>query len=133
LSASDQYAVRWGALHALADKWQDESTRELPRARAVEAPDADNRGVACSVLGGMHSRFGRIVGTEDLDGIGPFLDHLQPLSREQIQKAAERAGISAGDLEAQIASLNQHLGWDIRVGARPRAQPKSKKRRRGSK
>jgi len=41
-------------------------------------------------------------------------------------KGAERAGIAVGDLEAQIASLNQHLGWDVRVGARPTPQPPTK-------
>ncbi len=116
--------IRRGACESLAKHWPDESTRELLRARAVEDQDADSRGVACSVFGGMHSEFGRIVGTKDLDGNGPYLDHLKPLSREHIQRAAERAGIAAGDLEAQIASLNQHLGWDIRVGApRPAVPP----------
>ena len=113
------YEVRHAALQSLAERWPDESTRELLRARAVEDQDASVRGLACSVLGGMHSQFGRIVGTRDLDGTGPYLDHLQPLSSEHIQKAAAKAGIAMGDLEAQIDSLNQHLGWDIRVGARP--------------
>jgi hypothetical protein len=58
----------------------------------------------------MYSEFGRIVATKDCDGTGPYLDPLQPLSAEQIRKGAEEAGIAAGELEAQIASLNQHLG-----------------------
>lgn len=67
----------------------------------------------------MHSEFGRIVGTRDLDGVWPYLDPSQPFSLQHIAKAAANVGIAAGDLEAQIASLNQHMGWDIRVGVRP--------------
>ena len=111
-------APRRAALQSLAEKWPDESTREFLRARAVEDQDANVRGSACSVLGGMYSEFGRIVGTKDLDGRGPYLDPLRPISSKHIEKAAAKAGIAAGDLEAQIDSLSQHLGWDIRVGAR---------------
>ena len=81
----------------------------------------------------MLSHFGRILSTKNLDGTGPYLDHLQPLSTEHIEEAAAEAGIAVGDLEAQIASLNQHLGWDIRVGARPAAKAVPKKRRPKSK
>ena len=56
---------------------------------------------------------------KDLDGSGPYLDELQPIPPEHIEKAATKAGVAAADLDAEIASLNQHLGWDIRVGARP--------------
>ncbi|HEY9096596.1 MAG TPA: HEAT repeat domain-containing protein, partial [Hydrogenophaga sp.] len=109
---------RRAALQSLAKTWPDESTRELLRARAVEDQSEVIRGTVCSALGGMHSQLGRIVGTKDLDGTAPYLDPLLPLTSEHIQKGAERVGIAATDLEAQIHSLNLHLGWDIRVGAR---------------
>ncbi|HLQ44909.1 MAG TPA: hypothetical protein VK137_09290, partial [Planctomycetaceae bacterium] len=80
------------------------------------------------------SSFGKIVITRDLDGREPYLDPLQPIPRKHIEKAATKTGLAAAALEAQIASLNQHLGWDITVGARPAsAKPQSRKRRRGSK
>jgi hypothetical protein len=76
-----------------------------------------------------------LVQTKDLDKNYPYLDPREPLPFDQIQRAATRAGIAPADLEAQIASLNQHLGWDITVGARPTPAPKkqNKKRPRGSK
>ena len=128
-----------GALQALAEKWPDEATRELLRALAVEDEHYGPRRAALQALAEnwpdeSTSSFGKIVITKNLDGIGPYLDPLQPIPREHIEKAATKAGIAAAALEAQIASLNQHLGWDITVGARPAtAKPQSRKRRRGSK
>lgn len=118
-ASNELWTLRQGALQALVAKWPNESTRELLRARAVEDQHPVVRGAACKALGEMHSRFGRVVITKDLDGRGPYLDPLRPIPREHFEKAATKAGIAVADLEAQIASLNQHLGWDIRVGARP--------------
>ena len=123
---------RSAALQALAQTWPDKSTRELLRARAVEDQEKHTRGSACSLLGQMHSKFGRILLTRDLDGSAPFLDPLLPIPRVQIERAAAKAGIASAELDAQLTSLNQHLGWDITVGARPASgkQPSSKRRRR---
>lgn len=130
----DRY-VRVAAVQLLAAKWPDDSTRELLRTMIRHDQEKSDRGWAFSVLGGMHSQFGNIVGTRDLDGTGPYLDPREPLPPDHIQEAAEKAGIAAADLEEQIASLNQHLGWDITVGACPAPAPKkvNKKRPRGSK
>jgi HEAT repeat protein/energy-coupling factor transporter ATP-binding protein EcfA2 len=112
-------SVRGTALQALAENWPDESTRELLRAHAVKDQDARTRGVACSALGKMHSEFGRILPTKDLDGVGPYLDPWMAIPLGHIQRAAARTGIAPGELEAQLASLSEHLGWDLTHGALP--------------
>ena len=66
----------------------------------------------------MHSEFGRILLTQDLDGIGPYLNPLEPVPRQHIEKAAAKAGIRPEEIDAQVASLSAHLGWDVRVGAK---------------
>ena len=111
--------TRGVALRVLAEKWPDESTRELLRARAVEDQDILACGAACSVLGAMHSEFGRLLPTKDLDGVGPYLDPRMAVPRDHIEKAASRTGIASGDIDAQLASLSKHLGWDVTRGARP--------------
>jgi len=84
------------------------------------------RGTACSSLGRMHSEFGRILPTRDLDGSGPYLDPLKPIPREHIEKAAAKAGILPEDIAAQVASLSAHLGWDITQGAKKGKRGRSK-------
>jgi len=105
------------ALQALAEKWPDETTRELLAQRAVQDPSDHVRGVACSALGKMHSEFGRILPTQGLNGYAPYLDPLEPIPRDHIEGAAERCGIRVEDIDAQVASLSAHLGWDITRGA----------------
>ena len=137
--------VRSAALQALAQKWPDETTRTLLAERAVQDqdehvrrfaaqtlaeqwPDETTRallaararleGVAASLFGGQHSEFGRILFTTDLDGTSPYLDPRRPVARKHIKKAAETAGITATQLGETVRSLSQHLGWDIRRGAK---------------
>jgi hypothetical protein len=69
----------------------------------------------------MHSEFGRILPTRDLDGMGPYLDPLEPIPRQHIEKAAAKAGIRPDDVDAQLASLSAHLGWDVMSGAKTKA------------
>ena len=76
------------------------------------------RGQACSALGKMHSEFGRILPTRDLDGSYPNLDPHQPIPPDHIEKAATKAGIVASDLDATLADLSRHLGWDVTQGAK---------------
>ena len=71
------------------------------------------------MYGKMHSEFGRILPTQDLDRMQPYLDPLKPIPGEHIQRAAERAGIQRDDLDAAVASVSAHFGWDVTVGARP--------------
>jgi hypothetical protein len=44
--------------------------------------------------------------------LGPYLDPLEPIPREHIERAAERAGIRPEDIDATVAALSAHLGWD---------------------
>ncbi len=110
--------TRSGALEALAKTWPDDDTVEFLKTRSAEAPESRERGVACSALGRLHSRFGRIVITTDLDGIGPYLDPLEAIPRDQIDKAARAAGVRPDEIEGQVRSLSEHLGWDITKGAK---------------
>jgi hypothetical protein len=67
----------------------------------------------------MHSAFGHILPSRDLNGYGPYLDPLEPIPREHIERAAEEAGIQPEDIDATVASLSAHLGWDLTRGAKP--------------
>ncbi|MDA1165384.1 MAG: hypothetical protein O3B13_19980, partial [Planctomycetota bacterium] len=113
-------SFRLAALQALAEKWPDETTRELLAQRAADPNlNEDERGDIREILGGMHSEFGRIVLTRDLDGVGPYLDPQQPVAREHIERAAKQVGIRPEEVDATAASLSEHLGWDITRGAKP--------------
>jgi hypothetical protein len=112
----DNEYTRSAALQALAEKWPDQITRDLLTQRALEAPGASERGEACSVLGAMHSEFGRILPTLDLDGMSPYLDPLKPIPRKHFELAAAKAGIRPDDINAKVASLSVHLGWDVMAG-----------------
>ena len=76
------------------------------------------RSVAWTALCNLHSEFGRILPTQDLDDVGPYLDPLEPVSKDHIEAAAKRAGISLEDIDAQVAALAAYFGWDITVGAK---------------
>src|SRR5208337_3272003 len=89
----DNEFTRGAAVQALAENWPDEATRALLAQRAVQDPDDQVRGAVFSALGTMHSQFGRILPTRDLDGTWPYLDPLQPISRDHIQQAATKTGI----------------------------------------
>ncbi len=125
----DHYAPRSAALQALAEKWPDERTRALLAQRAVQDPNEEVRCAVFSALGTMHSRFGHILPTQDLDGLGPYLDPLQPISREHIEKAAKKSNIRPDDTDAQVASLSAHLGWDVARGAKPSREEKVRRKR----
>jgi len=50
--------------------------------------------------------------------VGPYLDPREPVPRDHIERAAKKAGIRPDDIDAQVASLSAHLGWDITRGAK---------------
>ena len=106
------------ALRALADKWPDDATRALLAQRAVEDASEPVRGMACSALGKMHSEFGRILPTRDLDGLPPYFDPLEPIPRGHMERAAEQVGIGPNEIDTEVASLSSHLGWDLTFGAK---------------
>ncbi|MEM8714837.1 MAG: hypothetical protein AAGE92_03530 [Cyanobacteria bacterium P01_G01_bin.4] len=72
-------------------------------------------------MGKLHSEFGRLLPTLDLDGIRPYLDPLEPVSPDHIEAAAQEAGILSEAIDIQVAALSAHCGWDIRVGAKTAA------------
>ena len=114
-----KYLTRSAALEALADNWPDDDTRRFLKERAVEDSAPGARGTAFYVLGSMHSEFGRIVTTKDMDRPYLHFDPLYPIPREHIEKAADRAGIPADQVDAELAELKEILGWDITEGAKP--------------
>lgn len=123
---------RSAALEMLADNWPEQSTRDLLAQRAVQDSDAYVRGLAFSKLGLMHSEFGRILPTRDLDGEDPYLDPLRPIPREHIVEAAELVGIRADEIDAQLASLSTYLGWVVKTKAlRETGRPKPRNKQRG--
>jgi hypothetical protein len=115
----DEHAgARRTALEGLTEKWPDESTRTLLAKRAVDASLTGNqRGEHCVALGKMHSQFGRIVFTQDLDALTPYLDPAKPISRRQIKRASKKLGVPADKIDETVRSLSAHLGWDITKGA----------------
>ena len=133
LARCNSWDVRRGSVEALAEKWPDQTTRDLLAQRAVQDSNAEARGSACSALGKMHSKFGRILTTQDLDGVGPYLDSLEPIPRRHIEKAAAKAGIRPDDIDAQLVSLSAHLGWDIVSGAKTNAVEKTGRPKPGHK
>ncbi|MDP6404690.1 MAG: HEAT repeat domain-containing protein, partial [Alphaproteobacteria bacterium] len=108
---------RRAALEALVEKWPDEATRNLLAERAVDAGlSSRERGMHCALFGGMHSDFGRIVFTIDVDGIAPYLDPEEPISRDHIERTANRTNVSAHRIDETLDSLSAYLGWDITKG-----------------
>lgn len=121
LFPDDNDDSRHTAMQALAEKWPDQGTRDLLAQRMLEAPDKSERGAACSALGKMHSELGRILPTQGFDGREPYLDPLEPMPRKHLEKAAAKAGIRAEEIDAQLASLSSHLGFDVAVGGQKNA------------
>ena len=69
------------------------------------------------LVGGGGSEFGRIVFKRDFDGIAPYLNPAQPITRQQIERAAEKANVPADEIDETVQLLSAHLGWDITQGA----------------
>jgi hypothetical protein len=110
-------STRSAALQALAEKWPDE-TCALFLQRVLQDPTQGPRGVAWTALGKLHSKFARLLPTRDRDGVGPYLDPLEPVSPDHIEAAAKKAGIPPEDIDAQVVALSAYFGWDIRAGAK---------------
>lgn len=139
-------SLRRAALKALTKTWPDNDTRLLLKQRAVEDEYVSLRRVALQVLvkiwpdgdthrllskcaflvdfaayrlGKEHSCFGEVVFTQNLDGVSPYLDPRQPIPRDHLEKAAEKANVPPEQLDETVQSLSAHLGWDITVGSQP--------------
>ncbi|WPD22420.1 MAG: NACHT domain-containing protein [Candidatus Electrothrix scaldis] len=96
---------------------------EVLQKNVSESDIAWNRGVAAWVLGRRHSKLGGFIFSKDVDGAIPPRDPRKPVKRKIINKAAEKAGIQPEEIPAQLASLNEFLGWDVEKGC-PRKQEK---------
>ncbi|MEM8535624.1 MAG: NACHT domain-containing protein [Chloroflexota bacterium] len=103
--------VRGNALAALVDVWPEEDTHILLKERAFVD------GVATSLVGKQHSKFGQILFAKDFNEIGPYLDPAKPIPREHIEKAAKKANVSPARIDELVQSLSEHMGWDITKGS----------------
>ena len=116
-------SLRVVALQTLIKRWPDKTTGKLLAEHAVQDVDKGPRCAALEALlmkralGKVISEFGRIVFTRYLDTIVPYLDPAEPMSREHIGRAAEKAGVAADKIEETVRSLSEHMGWDITKGA----------------
>ena len=117
----DNEYPRSAALQALAENWPDETTRELLAQRAVQESGRRRHEVRPVAHAGQNALGVRPHPADDETWTAsePYLDPLEPIPRDHIQGAAERAGIQRDDLDATVAAISAHFGWDITVGARP--------------
>jgi len=89
--------------------WPDETTRLT--LHTIDVGLSAYRRTKCSVaLGKMHSEFGRIVSTEDLEGGAPYLALTKPIFRNDINRAAEKASVPARKIDETVRSLLESLG-----------------------
>ncbi|MCI5168260.1 MAG: hypothetical protein D3903_19765, partial [Candidatus Electrothrix sp. GM3_4] len=100
------------SLELLAEHWPDDDTRQLIKKQTLV------NGVAASLYGKEHSRFGRLVfyDSSTILAFG-YLNPRQPIPTEHIQKAAEVAGIPPNKINETVRSLSEHMGWDITKGS----------------
>ena len=93
----------------------DSDIRDLWTEFRDRRPKARNRRFYIT-LGAMHSPFGRIVMSGNVDpGTGRF-DPFDPQPQEVIRSAALKAGLAASQIEDSVGSLSKFLGWDITKG-----------------
>ena len=76
------------ALQALAEKWPDETTRDLLAQRAVQASGRTGAGRDVPRWARCTPSLAASCRRETLDGIGPYLDPLEPIPRDHIERAA---------------------------------------------
>jgi hypothetical protein len=106
----DTESVREGLVRLVAGKWKDEATSEWLKGRAK------TEHFVLPALGSLHSEFGRIVFTRDLDGRRPYLDPGTGIPPEHLRRAAANARLAADKIETAVNSLSTYVGWDIRKG-----------------
>ena len=118
--------VRRAALRILVERWPDKGTSELLRQRAPLD------GFAWSLFGAQHSSFGGVLPRLYVPRKRPvrraplYRDPREPVPRDHIERSARKAGIPPDQIEPTVESLNQHLGWDIRVGSEKGRLPERK-------
>ena len=115
--------VRSSALSALAQVWPGEAgVREfvLPQVlQYLQDSDPDTR---CSSLGSLlrvqPDQDLKVLLSHDLDGNNPFLDPLEPVSSEHIQKAAQKLGVTEEKIKKKLADFSQSLGIPLTIAPR---------------
>ncbi len=110
--ADDSEGIRSKALIQLGENWPDD--QEVSELIVNYAPTV---GAAAALFAGGHSRLSEIIFTQDLDGVFPYLDPRIGLTNDHIKKAAKKVGVAGDQLESEVQSLSEHLGWDIRKGS----------------
>lgn len=115
-TAEKDHYIRALAVQKLASEWPDDITNEFLRSVAA-GPDTTLRPIAFGQLAGAHSPFGATLATRKLDGRGPYLDPTEPVPHHHIRGAAERTSLPANEIDAAVASLSAHVGWDITRGS----------------
>ena len=70
------------------------------------------------ILTDIHTGSVDITGSPDLREVGTCRGAAVGIRRDHIERAAQRAGIRPDEIDAQVASLSAHLGWDITRGAK---------------
>ncbi len=104
--------IRNTALRLLTEHWPGEGTNQLIKKYFSEL------GVAASLYGKEHSRFGEVVFWKYAEkSQSLYCDPQQPISPKNIRKAAEEAGIPRNKIYEAVRSLSAHMGWDITKGS----------------
>ncbi len=103
--------VRQTTLQWLANKWPDTATH------GFISEQAKKDHAAAFMLAGQHSRFGEVTFTRDRDGLPPYLNPVDPISREHIERAAGNAGVPREEIDNMVHSLSLYMGWDILKGS----------------
>ncbi len=91
--------------------WPDETTCTRLTQHTIDVGLSAYRRTKCSVaLGKMHSEFGRIVSTEDLEGCAPYLALTKLIFLNDIKREAEKASVPARKIGQTVRSLSESLG-----------------------
>ena len=67
---------------------------------------------ACAAA--SHSTFGQMVMKTDAFAVSH--DVTQPICREHLEEAAKKANVANDQIDANVKSLSEYLGWDITEG-----------------
>src|SRR5262249_53901026 len=102
---------RRAALRALVRHFHDDpQTKALLRARAVEDADEASRRAALLGFAQMTNVPGLVVlASRDLDSVAPGRDPREPVTSDDIAKAAERLGKSKEEIRALYQRLSEQV------------------------
>jgi hypothetical protein len=142
---ASQTHLRDTAIELLAELWLDSCTKNMLLKSALEDSDARCRLTAYRQLdlywpndpswqseirhraridaeaafyfASMHSDFGRLAFTVDRNGYYPYMNPQEPISSDHIRSIAGEFGMQSADLDSEVASLSEHMGWDITKGS----------------